>query len=113
DNYSIPRTTVQTVYSGVKPTTTNSTWALETTLDVEWAHAIAPGATIVLVVASSASINDLLVGVDAAVKAGARQVSMSWGAGEGPTEKTLDSHFNKTGVTFTASSGDKGAGVQW
>src|SRR5690242_10372158 len=42
-------------------------WALETALDVEWAHAIAPGATIILSVANSSSSSDLLSAVDAAV----------------------------------------------
>src|SRR5438105_494654 len=40
-------------------------WALETALDVEWAHAIAPGATIILSVANSSSLTDLLKAVDA------------------------------------------------
>src|ERR1035437_10282218 len=33
----------------------NSGWALEISLDIEWAHAIAPGTKILLVEASSAS----------------------------------------------------------
>lgn len=36
-------------------TKTNSGWALETTLDVEWAHAIAPQAKILLVEATTPS----------------------------------------------------------
>src|SRR5262249_1496554 len=35
-------------------------WALEIALDVEWAHAVAPGAKILLVEAKSASLGDLL-----------------------------------------------------
>jgi len=38
-------------------------WATETTLDVEWVHAIAPGAKIVLVVAPTNSFNDLFGGI--------------------------------------------------
>ena len=37
-------------------TTTDAGWALETALDVEWAHAIAPDANIVLVEAASDSL---------------------------------------------------------
>ena len=37
-------------------TSTDAAWALETALDVEWAHAIAPEANIVLVEASSDSV---------------------------------------------------------
>ncbi len=57
-------------------------WALEIALDVEWAHAIAPQAKILLVEAASNSFADLLDAVDAAVLNGARVVSMSWGGGE-------------------------------
>ena len=62
--YGIPSTTVQILG---QPTSGNSGWALETALDVEWAHAIATNATIILSVAKSASTSDLLAAVDAAV----------------------------------------------
>ena len=91
----------------------DSGWALETALDVEWAHAIAPGATIILSVANSSSAGDLLSAVDAAVSAGATVVSMSWGGPEFTGMANYDNHFNRPGVTFTASSGDSGAGVEW
>ena len=83
-------------------------WDLETSLDVEWAHVVAPDATIILSVAASASDSDLLAAVDAAVAAGASVVSMSWGGTEWSTESGYDSHFNKANVTFVASSGDSG-----
>jgi subtilase family serine protease len=108
--FGLPATTVQIL--GTNPGT-DTGWALETALDVEWAHAIAPSATIILSVARSSGINDLLSAVDAAVSAGATVVSMSWGAAEFSGVSTYDSHFNKAGVTFTASSGDNGAGLEW
>jgi subtilase family serine protease len=83
-------------------------WDLETSLDVEWAHVVAPDATIILSVAPTASDSDLLAAVDAAVAAGASVVSMSWGGTEWSTESGNDSHFNKANVTFVASSGDSG-----
>ena len=87
-------------------------WALEATLDVEWAHAIAPGARILLVEAASASFANLLAAVDSAVAAGANVVSMSWGSsGEFLGETIFDSHFTAKNVTFVASSGDSGPGV--
>lgn len=49
----------QIVFPGGQPTTTDSGWATETTLDVEWAHAVAPGAKIVLVVAPTNEDSDL------------------------------------------------------
>ena len=90
----------------------DSGWSLETSLDVEWAHAIAPGATILLVEAKSASNADLFGAVNYAVQQGAKQVSMSWGGGEGG-DTSYDSYFNHRGVTFLASSGDNGAGVSY
>ena len=91
----------------------NSTWELEIALDVEWAHAIAPKAKIVLVEAQSSGLNDLLGAVDYAVSQGANQVSMSWGAGDFGGSSFYDTHFNHPGVTFLASSGDGGAGVEF
>jgi subtilase family serine protease len=110
--FGLPNTTVQIYYPTGTPRKADGGWALETSLDVEWAHAIAPGATILLVVAKSAQFNDLLPAVDYAA-AHASQVSMSWGASEFSGETSYDFHFIKPGVTFTVSSGDNGAGVEW
>ena len=84
-------------------------------LDVEWAHAIAPGAQIILVEANSQSLSDLIASVaTAARQPGVSVVSMSWGFPEGQSvfaadEATYDSVFNVPGVTFIASTGDYGA----
>src|SRR5262249_3087917 len=60
----------------------NGGWASEIALDVEWAHAIAPGAAILLVEANSASYADLLTAVrTAAAQPNVVAVSMSWGGG--------------------------------
>ena len=91
-------------------TTTNAGWALETSLDVEWAHAVAPGANIVLVEASSASLSGLFNAVSYATHyTDASVVSMSWGTTEFWGESAYDSIFTHTGVTFVAASGDSGA----
>jgi subtilase family serine protease len=94
---------------------TNSGWALEISLDVQWAHAIAPNAKILLVEARSASLTDLLAAVDyARGRSDVVAISMSWGAGEFSSESAYDSHFvSSYGATFSASSGDSGAGVIW
>jgi len=113
--YGISTTTVSIYYPQGRPTVGNTGWAQETTLDVEWAHAMAPGAKIALVVAKDASIGSLLNAVSYAtsttVKAGV--VSMSWGAGEFSTEKNYDAYFAKSGVSYVAASGDVGAVVNW
>ncbi|HKM54433.1 MAG TPA: S53 family peptidase, partial [Isosphaeraceae bacterium] len=89
-------------------------WELEAALDVEWAHAIAPGAQIVLVEANSQSLSDLMAGVaTAASQPGVSVVTMSWGFPEGQAvfaadEANYDNVFNVPGVTFLASTGDYG-----
>jgi hypothetical protein len=94
-------------------TRTNSRWASEESLDVEWAHAIAPGANILVVEARSQSITDLLTAVDTARStAGVVAVSMSWGFPESSAETSYDNYFatpsGHTGITFIAASGDSG-----
>jgi subtilase family serine protease len=89
---------------------TNRGWALEISLDVEWAHAIAPGAKILLVEAATNSFANLFGAVDYA-SARANQVSMSWGGGEFSSEASNDFHFQVSSVTFFASSGDGGHGI--
>ena len=103
----------------------NCGWAQEAALDIEWAHAMAPHAQIVLVEAKSNSFADLFQAVDVATNYvnthstisvqdalnnsfGAGQVSMSWGGSEFSSEASNDSHFQHTGVVYFASSGDTG-----
>jgi len=97
--------------SGTLPPT-ECNWAGEAALDVQWTHAMAPNAQIVLVEAKSSMMQDMLEAVDFAAnlvsQAGGGQVSLSWGGREFSTEGSLDSHFVKTGVVFVASSGDVG-----
>lgn len=103
----------QKIYaSGSKPRT-NAGWSLEMSLDVEWSHAIAPQAKIILVEAASNSFANLLQAVDVAVQNGASVVSMSFGGSEFSSEASNDTHFAVNGVTFTASSGDSGNGVEY
>jgi subtilase family serine protease len=87
-------------------------WALEISLDVQWAHAIAPGAKILLVEATTNSFGNLLAAEDYA-KAHAQYVSNSWGANEFAGENTYDSHFVQSGVSFFVSSGDAGLPAEY
>jgi subtilase family serine protease len=92
----------------------NCGWAQEAALDIEWAHAMAPSAQIVLVEAKSNSFTDLFKAVDVATayvtahSAVGGQVSMSWGGSEFKSEATNDSHFSHNGVVYFAASGDTG-----
>ncbi len=108
----------QVVYASGRQPRTDSSWALEAALDIEWAHAMAPSAKIVLVEAASNSFADLLAAVDKASQivrsAGGGEVSMSWGGSEFSGETGYDSHFpTKTGVVYFAASGDTGGQTIW
>jgi hypothetical protein len=92
----------------------SATWAVEISLDVEWAHAVAPGARILLVEANSNSNADLFAAVAfAASQPGVSVVSMSWGTPEFANESSFDATFTTpighAGVTFLAAPGDAGA----
>jgi subtilase family serine protease len=87
-------------------------WALETSMDVEWAHAIAPSADILLVEAASASITNLVKAEDYARKH-AQYVSNSWGGAELSNERNYDVHFAQTGVSVFVASGDDGFGPEY
>src|SRR5579863_1257093 len=80
----------------------SATWGLEQSLDVEWAHALAPKAHVLLVEANSNSFTNLL----AAVRYGAahaQYVSMSWGGNEFSGETSYDSSFTTSGVSYFAA----------
>ena len=96
-------------------------WGLEEDLDIEYAHAMAPSAKIILVEACSNSYNDLLFAEEVAGKvvaaAGGGDISNSWIGGESPSQLGVagfDNHFYRNywqHITYFASSGDYGFGV--
>ena len=88
-------------------------WAEEISLDLDAVSSACPDCHILLVEASSANTNDLMVGVDTAVRLGAAAVSNSYGAAEDSTILAADAHLNHPGVAITASTGDNGYGVSW
>src|SRR5262249_54183382 len=74
-------------------------WAVETSLDVEYAHAMAPGANIVLVVAPTSSGNAINVAEAAAIKKYPGSImSQSFGTGEflitGNRAQLMQAHKN-------------------
>lgn len=89
-------------------------FATEEALDIEWAHVVAPMASIILVEATTASDSDLIQTAvpTAASLPGVSVVSMSFGGPEFSGETSLDSIFQTPaghqGVTFLASTGDNG-----
>jgi len=104
----------QVVYGSGRQPRSNSGWSQEAALDIEWSHAMAPGAKIYLVEAASSFNSDLLTAVaTAATIPGVRQISMSWGGSEFSTESASDGYFTKTGICFFAASGDTGGQIIW
>jgi subtilase family serine protease len=99
-------------------TDANASWASETTLDVEWVHAIAPGAKIVLVVTPTNSFNDLFAGiVTAASTPGVVAISDSWSgfdigvAGDSEFYRAADNvlkSIGAAGLSVHFSTGDYG-----
>lgn len=118
----------QVVYSGGKPSinlnnATQLGWAEETTLDVEWAHASAPGAKIILVVANNDQGNTIQAAQQYAIGLAPQGVlSLSFGV----QEASINNGANNTqlaaahaiyqqaaspayNVTVIASAGDFGS----
>jgi kumamolisin len=98
------------------PSAKGTGWELEEALDIEYAHAMAPLATLYLVEAQSNSLEDLNCAVSIASQlvkaAGGGQVSMSWGSSEFKEETDIDPLFTTPGVVYFASAGD-GPGVSY
>jgi hypothetical protein len=118
-----PVMTVVNQRGGTTPPSNNAGWSSEIALDVEWAHAIAPAASILLVEADSDSTDDLMVAVNYARKQpGVSVVSMSWGGDEtfgtgSGSQLAMDADFTTPaghqGVTFVAAAGDSAHSVLW
>jgi subtilase family serine protease len=91
----------------------DSGWQTEIALDVQWSHATAPLARIILIEAPDASINSLLGAIALANNMGPGVVSMSFGGQEGSWTSSVDSYFTTANMTYVAAAGDSGAGVEW
>ena len=113
---TLDESSFRVVYPSGQPLTADRDWALETTLDVEWAHAMAPDANIVLVVAPSAENSDLAAAVDYAVSNRLGNViSNSWGLpealGSASDAHIYDAVFKRAaaqGISVNVATGDSG-----
>lgn len=92
---------------------TNTSWAVEASLDVESVHGMCPYCRINLVEANSSTMTNLAAAVDTAVSSGAKIVSNSYGGLESSGEAAYDSHYHKAGVNMVVSSGDSGYGADY
>ena len=119
---TLPTAQVNLYYPDGTPTQRNSGWAVETALDVEWAHAMAPGATIDNIVAFNSNTGSVFDAI-AFVANNLRNetvLSMSFGQSESnypttgsytvPNTHQLFVTITGHGTAAFASSGDSGAG---
>jgi subtilase family serine protease len=120
--WSLPATTVEvTAPDGLAPFDATSSlqrsWAIEIAVDVEWAHVIAPGARLHLVLAKSEQDADVLSATKYAIRHNLGDViSQSFGEAEScqSAEFLAQQHeiFREAvekGITLVAASGDVGA----
>jgi subtilase family serine protease len=123
-NYGLPNAAAfltQIAPDGLTPFDPNDAnmvgWSGEITLDVEWAHAIAPGARVVLVLAKSNNDTDIYSAVKYAVDHDLGDViSMSFGENESCVDPDMLAAYHdvfaratRKAITLFASSGDQGA----
>jgi kumamolisin len=111
--FGLPAANFSVVYASGKQPPQDSTggWELEESLDIEWAHAMAPNAQLYLVEANSSSTSDLYAAESVASSLvaghGGGEVSNSWGGGETRGETSNDSkYFATSNVVYFASAGD-------
>ena len=109
-NLTLPSSSNFEVYQMAQNIETNSSWTQETCLDVEWAHAIAPDAKILLVEALDDRSDHLISAINyTRYRSDVVAVSMSWGASEYSQEIFDDLNFiSAYPMVFFAASGDNG-----
>ena len=91
----------------------DSGWASEIALDVEWAHATAPYARIILIEGADSGPSTLVAAVQLANQMGPGVVSQSWGSPEDGTTTYYDPAYSVANMTYLASTGDAGSQVNW
>ncbi len=106
------------IYEPLGPVTqTNFNWSIETSTDVEWVHAMAQKAHILLVVVPTASSQFLQEAINLTIENGmANVISLSWGLSENEMSPGVLSEYSASfkmaaldHITVVAASGDHGA----
>jgi len=110
--FSVVSSTTTSAMTATVPAA-NSTWLPESKLDVQWAHAIAPLARIVLIEMPNAMSNSILGANALATRMGPGAVSMSFGSSEAGWAPTTEGNFAGAGMTYIAAAGDSGTQVLW
>jgi kumamolisin len=118
--FHIPDADFHKVYADGHKPPVYSGWDVEESLDIEWAHAMAPKAKIILIeskLCKSSQCNTdptwqaVKVAGNVVAQNGGGVVSNSWGDPEWSAETKYDKYFIHPGVVFFAASGDSGLDV--
>jgi hypothetical protein len=97
-----------------QPAPQSNDWTAEEALDMDMVSAICPNCSILLVEAVSPTLQDLGTGVNAAVAAGAKYISNSYGGFQDAADNKVDNYFyDHPGVVMTAATGDSGYRVEY
>lgn len=116
--FGLPQATIANGYFSVYYTDNiqppyNASAADEHVLDIEWAHAMAPNAKIIMVEGQDDSLQEHMKAIQLATQkvlaAGGGLVSISWSINEFQGENAYDSYFQTPGVVYVVSSGDYSA----
>ncbi len=118
--FGLPAADFTVTWPGKHKPPVYSDWEVEESLDIEWAHSMAPQAKLFLVESvlcnSGSCATDpfwdaVTLGAKLVAENGGGVVSMSWGDPEAKKETKWDKYFTQPGVVFFAASGDSGIGV--
>lgn len=90
-----------------------SGWGMEASLDIQWAHVVAPQANIILMLVAqpaASTFAGIAAAINATIALGAQIISMSFGTTEMRNQLLLglEPVFQNNKVTFIASAGDIG-----
>jgi subtilase family serine protease len=113
----LPPINLSIYYPSGKPLSVSRQWAIETSTDVEWAHAMAPQASIKLFVVPNDGLTALMNATSMVISHNlANVISLSWGVPESSISSAEIATYSEMiqqaqfrGISVVAASGDQGA----
>jgi subtilisin family serine protease len=101
--FADPQACIDVNVIGSPGTPVDEAWALETALDVQWAHVVAPLADIVVVEAADDELHTMMRAVQTASRSGATVISGSWGEEEQLAHHRYDHHCSSKVICVFAT----------